>query len=197
MTTGTRMPANCLVSSLIFATTWPTLTPSGPSAEPSGGAGRRLAAFDEDAHFIRHSSDLPFQHADVVAADRDRDRHDRLDELHGDLLLGLVDLLDACLLALERPADELDDRALHEPFDRDLRDEERLDLLEGRLPLHQTAGLADPLEHLADALEAHPLGEDVAAQRAAGRAARRRRPASPRSGRAGCRRPRARSRGRS
>ena len=66
---------------------------------------------------------------------------------------------------LNGPDDKLDDRALDESFDRDLRDEERLDLLEGRLAVDEPAGLSDPFQHLADPLEAHPLGEDVAPQR--------------------------------
>src|ERR1051326_6755035 len=49
------------------------------------------------------------EHAHVFALDGDGDGHHGLDELHGDLLLRVVDARDLGLLAAERPAHELDD----------------------------------------------------------------------------------------
>src|SRR5208282_2004869 len=137
---------------------------SGPSAEPRVAPAAALPPSTRMLTSIATLPASPFQHANVVAPDRDRDRNDGLDELDRDLFLRLVDLLHAGLFTLERSRDELDDRSLDESFDRDLGHEQRLDLFERGLAVDEAPRLADPLEHLPDALEAHALGEDVAAQ---------------------------------
>src|SRR3989442_1331852 len=75
---------------------------------------------------------------DAVAADRYRDADHGLEQLDGDLFLGLVDLHDAGLFSLERAGDQFDNVAFHDPADDRFRGEVRLDFREGdsrRLPL--------------------------------------------------------------
>src|SRR2546427_11196949 len=70
---------------------------------------------------------------DAVAADRHREADHGLEQLDGDLFLGLVDLLDAGLFSLERAGDQFDNVAFHDRADDRSCGQFRLDFREGDL----------------------------------------------------------------
>jgi hypothetical protein len=102
----------------------------------------------------------------VVAAHGDGYGYHGLEELHGDLLLGLVYVLDPGLLSLEGAGDELDDVALHYARHQGLGGQEVLDLLHvdvARLSADDAADLLDALEQFLQGIGVGGLDEYVAA----------------------------------
>src|SRR4030042_296824 len=110
--TGTFMPLNELVLVLMSFAMLTMFTPSGPRAGPRGGPGVHVPASTRTSTTSTISLQLLLDDADMVAAHGYGYRDHGLEQLDRDLLLGLVDLLHARLLALERARDELDDVAL-------------------------------------------------------------------------------------
>lgn len=89
-------------------------------------------------------------HADIIAADGDRDRDNALVELYRYLFLCGIDTLDNRLLALERAGDKFDNGALINACYDGLRDEEVADFGKAGLTLGNNAGMGDQLDQLLD-----------------------------------------------